>query len=152
MDESLAASPENVALFLQDIASPNPQVRYMAWRFASRRGARAVVPLGDLAASEDKGVAKAAQGALQEIAFYAGRPDAQDEARAVAEQLLLLTAPSRPRAVRANALHLLGFVADKPLALAIARLSQDPEVGEDARMALQRIPGARDRPSPPPKG
>ncbi len=143
MERSSAASPENVALFLKEVASPNPHVRYTAWRFASRRGAGAVVPLGDLCASEDQGVAKAARGALQEVALYAGRPGAEDEARAVSERLLLLTDASRPRSVRAHALHLLGFVADKRSTAPIARLLGDPEVGEEARMALERIPGAR---------
>ncbi len=141
MSDIPAASPEKVGHFLREIASQDSRVRHTAWQNAARMGAAAVSGLGDLAASADKGVAKAANGALEEIAHYAARPGAPDEAHAVSEQLLGLAASGRPRAVRAHALHLLGFVGDARAVPEITRLLPDTDVGDEARMALERLQG-----------
>jgi HEAT repeat protein len=127
--------------FLEQIRSNNADVRYRAWRAAGPMGAAAVEPLADLMASPDRGVAKAAGEALQTIVHHAARPTASDEARAVATALLKVAAASRPRPVRADALHGLGFVGDDRAVLGLAKLLSDPEVRDDARMALERIPG-----------
>jgi hypothetical protein len=102
--------------FLREIASPDAQIRATAWRFAARQGAPAVAGLADLmASSASPGVAKAVRGALESIAHHAARPFAPfAERRAVAGQLLRVAEDAgRPRAVRAHALHLLGFVGDR---------------------------------------
>jgi hypothetical protein len=130
--------PRDLNLFLKEIASADPQVRYTAWKFAGRMGASAVVPLGDLLASQNPAIVKAARGALQDITHYAARPGVRSEARAVAAELLKLAGPDRSRLVRAEALTLLGFVADAGDAPAIARLQEDRQVGQEARMALER--------------
>jgi HEAT repeat protein len=127
--------------FLDKIKSPDASVRYAAWRSAGPMGAQAVAPLADLMASSDKGVAKAAQGALQAIVHHAGRPGAGREARAVAEELLKVAASNRPRMVRADVLNWLGMIGDGRGVSGIAKLLGDAELREDARMALERIPG-----------
>lgn len=132
---------ENLQEFLDKIKSSDANVRYAAWRSAGPMGAQAVAPLADLMASADKGVAKAAQGALQAIVHHAGRPGASREARAVSEELLKVAASNRPRLVRADALNWLGMIGDGRIVSGIAKLLGDAELREDARMALERIPG-----------
>jgi hypothetical protein len=136
-----ASSPgDTTARFLNSMASPDPAVRQAAGAFARRRGAAVIVGLGDLAAHSDNAIAKSAKQALGEITHYAARPGAGNEARAVAAQLLVVANDTaRPRAVRAHALHLLGFVAGDAHVPALGRLLADHEIGQDARMALERI-------------
>jgi HEAT repeat protein len=154
-------SEASVDELIAQIQSANADVRYKAWRSAGPMGAPAVVPLGTLMASPDTGVAKAAKGALETVAHHAARPGAREEAYAVSQELLklagnVLPAPSadvpqgaqvrnvavRPFAVRAEALHLLGFTADSRSVPGIAKLLSDPVVRDEARMALERIPGS----------
>lgn len=129
----------DITAFLREIASPDPQIRLTAWRSARLVGTEAIVPLGDLAAKGDPGVTKAALGALHEIVHHAARPGAADEAARAAARLFDLAASDRPRAVRAEAVHLLGFVARPTDAAALASLFNDPAIGSDARMARERI-------------
>lgn len=137
-----AAPPLETARFLESMASPDPAARRAAATFARRRGASALPGLADLAASSDKAVAKAAQKAMTEITHHAARPGAPGEARQVADALLVIAqATARPRMVRAHALHLAGFVASTATAPALRALRTDKEVGEDARMAWERIGG-----------
>jgi hypothetical protein len=78
---------------------------------------------------------------MADIVHHAARPGgAPGEVRQAADALLgVARAAGRPRMVRAHALHLLGFVAkNNTTASALRTLMTDPEVGEDARMALAR--------------
>ncbi|HET6385684.1 MAG TPA: HEAT repeat domain-containing protein [Armatimonadota bacterium] len=129
------------ALFLDQIKSADADARYRSWRSAGPVGSKAVPALGDLLSSPDKGVAKSAKGALETIALYAGRPHAAAEAHAVSEELLKIAASDSPIPARAEALRMLGFTADRRSVPAIARLLNDPAVRDEARMALERIPG-----------
>jgi HEAT repeat protein len=132
---------DNLRAFLEQLQSSDGQVRYAAWRSAGPLGAAAVVPLADLMASPEKGVAKAAQEALKTVVHYAGRPGARAEARAVAAELLKVAASARPYRVRAEALNGLGFIGDRRVVPGLAKLLEDREVREEARLALERIPG-----------
>ena len=78
---------------------------------------------------------------LEHGAIGAFHPGADVEARSAAAQLLQLAAPGNPRLVRADALELLGIVGGDAEVKPLAELISDREVGEDARMALERIPG-----------
>lgn len=143
MAQNPTSSDTQVDRFLKSIASPDPQLRQVAGRFARRRGAPVIPGLADLMASDDKAIAKAAKMALRDITHYAAQPGAWRERLAVAQALLAVAASNRPRMVRAEALHLLGFVADARFAPAVSALVGDNEVGEDARMALERIKAAQ---------
>lgn len=129
------------ARFLQSMASPDPAVRQAAAGFARRRGAPALPGLADLAGGQDKPIAKAAKKAMEDITHYAASPGAQREAHAVAQQLLAVAASGRPREVRSHALYLLGFVGTDEMVPALTTLFPNNEVGEDARMAAERISG-----------
>ena len=123
------------------LKSGDPTVRYAAWSGAGPAGAPAVVPVGDLLGSADRGTAKAAKGALEAIAYYSTRPGAGKEAEAVSRELLILAGPGRPITVRAEAIHLLGFTAGPRAVPGLARLLSDPDVRDEARLALEQIPG-----------
>ncbi|HLV80696.1 MAG TPA: hypothetical protein VKT32_10455 [Chthonomonadaceae bacterium] len=134
---------DKVSEFIEKMKSPDADVRYAAWRAAGPVGAPAIASLADLAASPDKGVAKSARGALQTIVHYAARPGARADAHAVSVELLKVAADSeRPQSVRAEALHLIGFTADSRTVPGVARLLADAPVRDEARMALERIPGS----------
>jgi len=128
------------AALIDKIKNPDESVRYAAWQAAGPEGASAVAPLADLVASDDKGVAKAAKGALDNVAHYGARPGGHSDAHAVSVALLKLAQSSRPYAVRAQALHLLGFTADSRMAAEIGKLLEDESVREEARMGRERIP------------
>ena len=127
---------------LDQLQSPDANVRLNAWKSAGPAGANAVIGLGDLMASPDKSIAKCATGALQNVAHYAARPGAAKEAQAVTTALLKLADSTRPRKVRAEALTLVGVVGDAHAVPTLTKLLADKDVREDARMALERIPGS----------
>lgn len=134
--------PANLNQLIQNLKSADADVRYAAWRSAGPAGAAAIVPIAELMASTDKGVVRSATEALGRVAHHAARPTAsKNERRAVAQALLQVASAPRPRMVRAEALHQLGFVAEERNVSALARLLEDKEVREDVRMALERIPG-----------
>lgn len=136
--------PAQLNELLQNLRSENPDVRFTAWRSAGPAGASAIVPIADLMASTDKGVVRSATEALARVAHHAARPTAsKNERRAVTQALLQVATSPRPRMVRSEALNQLGFVADERAVPVLARLLGDIEVREDARMALERIPGTQ---------
>jgi HEAT repeat protein len=128
---------------LDQLQSPDANVRYNAWRGAGPTGATAISGLGDLMASPDKSIAKCAHGALDTIAHYAARPGATPaEAHGVTMELLKLATTTRPRMVRSDALCLVGVVGDAHAVPGLVKLLSDNDVREDARMALERTPGS----------
>lgn len=97
----------------------------------------AIVPLAELMAGEDLGAGRAAQEGLRRIA-YASMSNGTHEA--VAAELVKLIGPGHPRAVRSDALMMLGFCGSAAAVAPIAALLEDADIREDARMALERIP------------
>jgi len=127
--------------FLARIGDPNADVRAEAWKTAGQHGAPAIAPLAELAESEDLGIAKAALAAIGTITSYAGRPGAPDERDAVAKALANAVQETKDEQVRRELLHYLGLVASDDQVSALVALLDDPAVGEDARIALERVPG-----------
>jgi hypothetical protein len=98
------------------------------------------VSLADIMASPDPATAKAAKLALEKLAHAAGAPRAGAvQRRETLQALREIALSKRPRLVRAHALRLLGLIGARPEAQALAPVERDPEVGEDARMARERI-------------
>lgn len=128
---------------LDRLQSPDADVRYKAWQEAGPAGASVILGLGDLMASPDKSIAKCAHGALEVVTHYAARGGSgSKEARDVTKMLLKLSDSTRPRMVRADALCLVGVVGDGRAVPVLVKLMADKEIREDARMALERIPGS----------
>jgi len=141
MDTHTANTNTTIEEFLAQIRSSDAEARYKAWQSAGPMGAAAIQPLSDLAAGEDKLVALAANGAMEKIAHYAARPGTGNAAEAVSKELLKVADSPRPRMVRTNLLRLVGFIADSRSIPGLVQLLSDPEIREDARLALEKIPG-----------
>jgi len=127
--------------FLARVAAPSADVRAEAWKAAGPFGAAAVKPLAKLAESEEPGVTKAALAAIGTITAHAGRPGAPDELSAVAQALAEAVQAAGDDQLRRELLHFLGLAASDRQVSLLAGLLTDPAVGEDARIALERIPG-----------
>jgi HEAT repeat protein len=127
--------------FLAQIKSTDDKVRGPAWQGAGPLGAPAVKPLADVMIHPDFEIARCAKRAAWTIVRHAGRPGADAERKAVAAELtdLLKTAPA---VVKREALWMLSEIGDDPAVEPMAALLADKELREDARCALQRIPGA----------
>jgi HEAT repeat protein len=135
------ADNATIGTLLTNIKHGDTTARMAAVRHAALVGTDALLPLGRVYAGTDSASGKAAFEAMKRIAYNAGRPGAPEEAKAASESLLTLTSAVHSRQVRADALELLGIVGSATEVKAIAALMDDKEVGEDARLALQRIPG-----------
>lgn len=87
-------------------------------------------------------VGRAAQRGLWKIVRHTGRPGADNDRHAVVTALLPLLAGERPEAVRREAIWMLSEIAGDEAVRPLHRLLQEPVLREDARLALQRIPGS----------
>ncbi len=59
---------------IEQIKSPNVDVRFTAWNNAGAAGASAVIPLADQMAAPDRDMAKAAKEAMHRVVHFAARP------------------------------------------------------------------------------
>jgi hypothetical protein len=131
----------NLDTLIANIQSTDDTVRAAARDGAGPVGAKAMTPLARLAVgAEDLEVARAAGRAMQNIVYYAGRPGAADEAKAVAAELIKLLNVKQPQ-FRRNVLWMTWQIAGDEATDPVASLLDDAEVGEDARMCLERLPG-----------
>ena len=126
---------------LARIADPSADVRAEAWKSAGPLGAPAIVPLARLAETGGSAVGGAALHAIGVITAHAGRPGAQEERNAVAQALAEAVQTTTDEQLRRELLHYLGLAASDAEVPVLAGLLEDPAVGEDARIALERIPG-----------
>jgi HEAT repeat protein len=134
-------SQNDLNRFLSDLQSQDLKVRQRAWQSAGPLGAPAVEPLAKLLTAPNKGVARAAGFALEKVAHYAARPGSRDR-RSVANELVKAARPPYPLTTRRQALVWLGFIAEGSSVPELAKLLSDADVREEARMALERIPGS----------
>lgn len=125
---------------LANIEHGDNPTRQSAAKQAYLVGTPAIGLLAEVCGGIDSGAAKAALEALQRIVHNAARPGAGGERLAAAQQLTKLIGGDQPHSVRADALKLLGCVGGPSEVTAIADLIHVPDIREDARMALERIP------------
>lgn len=128
---------------IENIQSSDDAQRAAARDRAGVVGAKAVVPLAKIAVSGELEVARAAQRAIQNIVYNAGRPGAENEAKAVAAELLTLLDEAQPLQLRRDVLWMTWQIADEEAVESVAALLTDDDLSEDARMALERLPGKR---------
>jgi hypothetical protein len=129
-----------LASLLGNIRFGDNATRQAAVKQASLVGTMTIEPLGQVYGADDPGASKAALEAIQRVVNNAARPGAAAERQAAADSLLRLTSASQPRIVRSDALRLLGYVGGAAEVTAIADLLHVPDLREDARFALERIP------------
>ena len=123
------------------IRSADPAARQAAWQTLGKLDA-AVGSLCDAMGSADKPIAKAAKYLLEAVVHRAARPEAATEALSVTKELVKVANSRQSVAVRGYAVHLTGFTAGHDAIYWIAPLLTPPDVQDEARMALERIPGS----------
>ena len=137
-----AAGPESLDEWIAALKSHDDNVRGAAWPKAEHWGAAAVRPLIETMADSDAEVVRAAKRALWRIVHHSGRPRAVTERNAVVAGLLTGLG-SGPTPVRRELLWMLSEIGDGHAVATIAPLLGHVELREDARSALQRIPGSQ---------
>jgi HEAT repeat protein len=142
VDEPQWDTPRGVPL-IAGIKSSSDDERTEAWQSAGKVGAPAVKPLAKVMTDDDLEVARAAKRALWQIVRYTGRPGANREKRAVETELVGLLGDEQPVAVRREVLWMLSEIGARRSIEPIAGLLKNEDLREDARMALERIPGQR---------
>lgn len=130
-------------VLIANIQSDDSAMRAAARDEAGKVGAVAVAPLAAIATSGELEIARAANRAIQNIVYYAGRPGAEAEAQAVADALLKLLDQSQPLQFRRDVLWMTWQIAGEQAVEQLADLLGTEELHEDARMALERLPGKR---------
>lgn len=126
---------------LTDMRSDTPQKRTAAWQSAGTLGAPAVKPLAALYSHENAEVKRAAKRGLEKIVRTVGTPGDQSSKPAVIAALRSLLDHGQPIALRRDILWLLSEIAGDESVESIAALLKHDTLREDARMALERIPG-----------
>jgi HEAT repeat protein len=137
---SSAAEKQGVDDLIAKLRDPDDKVRGAAWQNAGSLGALAVKPLANIMTDADMEVARAAKRGLWKIVRYAGRPGADSERKAVANELIGLLV-GQPTPVRREVIWMLSEIGDSEAVKPIATMLNDREAREDARAALERIPG-----------
>ncbi|HPD31935.1 MAG TPA: hypothetical protein PLL20_18225 [Phycisphaerae bacterium] len=125
------------------IQDKDDKTRAAAVLKAAQAGAGAVKQLAEIMASGEMEVARAAKNALWQIVRHVGRPAADDERKSVVAELLTLCESEQPPAVRREVLWMLSEIAGDETVGAIEPLLANADLREDARMALQRLPGEK---------
>jgi len=121
------------------LTSEDEQTRASAVDEALGRGAAAITPLGELAASAEPATSLRALRAMERIVHSVSGPAAPDERRAVSDAICRLLWIDAPLTVKAAEIQLIGYVGDDEAVAALVTLLNHPKLGEDVRQALQRI-------------
>ncbi len=126
---------------LENVQSDNAKTRTTAWQQADTLGAAAVKPLAGLCAQTHQEKARAARRGLERIVRAVGAPGSEPEKSSVIRELLGLLGDDRPVALLRDNLWLLSEIGGDESVPPIAALLNQDDLREDARMALERIPG-----------
>jgi hypothetical protein len=136
--------PLTVDALIAMIKDRSDKVRAEGWTRAGKAGAAAVKPLAAVMTSgdADREVALSARRALWRIVHFAGRPGGGKDRNAVLPELHALLADAWPEALRREVLWMLSQIGGAESVPALAACLKSSELLEDARSALERIPGA----------
>jgi hypothetical protein len=122
------------------LRSSDDRERSAAWYHAGPLGPGAIATVAPLLEDANPEVARCAGRAITRIVDEAGRPTADAERRRAAAALIELLRATRSLASRRLALSLLPAVAGEQAVKPMAALLSDPELRDDARMALEALP------------
>jgi HEAT repeat protein len=136
-----AARNKSVSNLMAGIRDDDANVRTEAWQSAGKVGAPAVKPLARVMTNKDLEVARAAKRGLWKIVRHVGRPKSGNKKRIVMAKLIELLGDDQPVPVRREVLWMLSEIGNRNSIKPIAALLSNKDLREDARMALQRIPG-----------
>ena len=136
-----AAQNPTLGSLLSAINHGDTAARVSAVKQSVLVGTPAIVPLGQVAGGGEPAAARAATEALNRIVLHAGRPKADRERKEAVARLGELAQPTHPRVVRAQAVFLIGSIGRDEAVRPLTALLGDEQMREDARMALERVPG-----------
>lgn len=136
-----AADNQSIEEAIAKIKGQDDKARAAGWQSAAQLGAPAVKPLAALLADPEIEVTRTAKRALLKIVRHAGRPGASQEREAVVTELIPLLAKSAPTEARRELMWMLSELGGDESVEPVAAMLSEPELREDARMVLQRIPG-----------
>lgn len=128
---------------IQRIKTEDDGARTAAWLAVRDLGSAAVSDLAEVMSDENWEIARAAKNGLWRIVRHSGRLGAEAEKRMVIERLITLLDKSYPLEVRSEAAWMLSEIGGDESVAPIASLLTDKELREDARMALERLPGEK---------
>ena len=137
-----SAPAQSASDLVARLRSKDEEVRGDAWQQAGPAGADAIPLVATLWTDPDFEVARSAKRAVWNIVRHAGRPGAAKEAKAVEAALVPLTGHVSP-AVRREVIWMLSEIGGNDAVEALEILLNDRDVRDDARCALERIPGGR---------
>lgn len=135
MDEKLTLD-----MLIERIKSEDANVRAAARDNAGQVGAAAIAPLAKIACHGDFEIARAANRAMQNIVYHAGRPGAAEEAKAVSAELVKLVGSEPPLQFRRDVMWMLWQIAGPEAVKPVAALLDNPDLRDDARMCLEGLP------------
>lgn len=133
---------QDLQLLIEGIQSKEESAREQAMLSAEKLGPEAIQPLAESMADGRAEVARAAKRALWRIVHAIGAPGGRRK-RAAGEALIELLGDDQPREVRREVLWMISELSDaSQAAQPVADLLAHAELREDARMVLERLPGA----------
>lgn len=138
--------PLSLEILLQQLKSDDPFVRRNAWLNAGPLGADALSSLAEMAAVGELEISRAANRAMWQIVRYVGAPGRESERQAVVQALAELVENTQlPVQLRRDVVWMLSeIITEEELDESIVlSLLMDADLGEDVRMALQRIGGPK---------
>lgn len=132
---------------IAQIQSSDPDIRTKAWLSAGDVGSPALRSLAQLAVEGELEVGRAAKRAIWQIVRTSGALKFTDDRRRnVIKELVALLDNGQPVELRREVLWMLSEIGSDPGEIkAIAALLGNPDLREDARCALERIPGAKEK-------
>ena len=134
----------NVEELITKVKSKDVNVRADGWQNAHTVGPEAIKPLAKVLAEGELEVSRAAKRALWKIVYHVGRPGAQAEKAAALPEYYGLLGDDQPASVRREVIWMVSELCDGcPSVAKLASLLSNAELREDARMALDHIPGEK---------
>jgi len=132
------AENTNTKDFLGQVQAGDNTARYAALKVAAQYGPSAIVPLAEIMGGADPTASRAAEECLKRIVHHEARPGNNRKPAVIALEQMITN--NRPRKVRSLGLNLLGFLGDRSSVKAIIPVLSEPDLRENARMALEQIP------------
>jgi len=135
----------SVQELIAGIRSEDASARCAAWQSAGEFGASAVKPLAAVMGESgvDQEVTRAAKNGLWTVARGAWPPGVDAADGSIVSALMELLSDEQPVTVRREALWMLSEIGGDEAVEPVAGLVTNGQLREDARCALERIPGEK---------
>ncbi|HOJ33095.1 MAG TPA: hypothetical protein PKY35_13300 [Candidatus Hydrogenedentes bacterium] len=136
-----ATSAEPPDQILKNLSSPDPDVRMTAVKQAECLELADIPSLLQLIGDANFEVSRTAKMALDRVVASCGQVGKEEQKKQVTQALTDMLSSTLATEVKREILRRLGILGDDSAVAAIRKLLLDEHLGEDAKMALERIPG-----------